>query len=75
MIKGWLFLKAKSKINVGLIMSSLLNIFFLVGFNSISQTENFYLAMLYISLMIINGIYLIISSGIVVARRRKKNSL
>ena len=75
MIKGWLFLKAKSKINVGLIMSSLLNIFFLVGFNSISQTENFYLAMFYFSLMIINGIYLIISSGIVVARRRKKNSL
>lgn len=56
-------------------MSSLLNIFFLVGFNSISQTENFYLAMFYFSLMIINGIYLIISSGIVVARRRKKNSL
>ena len=41
---------------------------------SISQTENFYLAMFYLSLMIINGIYLIISSGRVVARRRKNNN-
>ncbi|MFV8253330.1 hypothetical protein ACNNLS_09925 [Aerococcus viridans] len=68
-------MRAKSKNSIGLIMSSLLNIFFLVGFNSISQTENFYLAMFYFSVMIINGIYLIISSGRVVARRRKKNSL
>ncbi|MCY7731971.1 hypothetical protein MHY86_09710 [Aerococcus urinaeequi] len=65
-------MKAKSKNDIGLIMSSVLNVFFLIGLSFISRTENIYLVMLYISLMIINAIYLIISSGIVLGRRRKK---
>lgn len=56
-------MEIKGGLDKGYFISTLLNAFFLLGLTFMFQTENLFLLIPYIAVMMINAIYLVVKSG------------
>ncbi|OEL08321.1 hypothetical protein [Staphylococcus equorum] len=56
-------MEIKGELDKGYFISTLLNVFFLLGLTFIFQIENLFLLVTYVVVMMINAIYLVVKSG------------